>query len=109
VRPSSEQQSERSRHVIQGHSRGPQLKTAFGCVFVANEGFTPETAAAALAAGEADAVHRQSRPAAPHHARNAPLNRWNSATFYSQGEEGYTDYSELAEAAESLLRRAGAN
>jgi 2,4-dienoyl-CoA reductase-like NADH-dependent reductase (Old Yellow Enzyme family) len=33
-------------------------------------------------------------------ALKAPLSRWNSATFYSQGPEGYTDYTELAEAAE---------
>ena len=84
---------------------GPALKAAFGGVFVANEGFTPETAAAILAAGEADAVSFGklfiANPDLPRRiALNAPLNRWNSATFYTQGEEGYTDYPELAEAAE---------
>ena len=33
-------------------------------------------------------------------ALNARLNSWNSATFYSPGAEGYTDYPKLAEAAE---------
>ena len=84
---------------------GPPLKAAFGGVFVANEAFTPETAAAILAAGEADAVSYGklfiANPDLPRRiAVNAPLNRWNSATFYTQGEEGYTDYPELAEAAE---------
>jgi 2,4-dienoyl-CoA reductase-like NADH-dependent reductase (Old Yellow Enzyme family) len=81
---------------------GPALKAAFGGVFVANEGFTPETAAAILAAGEADAVSYGklfiANPDLPRRiAVNAPLNRWNSATFYSQGPEGYTDYPALAE------------
>ncbi len=35
---------------------GPQLKQAFGGVYVANEKFTYETGEAVLAAGEADAV-----------------------------------------------------
>ena len=35
---------------------GPQLKAAFGGVYIANEEFTRETAQQVLAAGEADAV-----------------------------------------------------
>ena len=84
---------------------GPALKKAFGGVYIANEGFTPETATATLAAGEADAVAFGklfiANPDLPHRlALNAPLNAWNSATFYSQGPEGYVDYPTLAEAAE---------
>jgi 2,4-dienoyl-CoA reductase-like NADH-dependent reductase (Old Yellow Enzyme family) len=84
---------------------GPALKKAFGGVYVANEGFTPETAAATLAAGEADAVAFGklfiANPDLPRRiALDAPLNPWNSATFYGPGPEGYTDYPELAEAAE---------
>ena len=84
---------------------GPALKKAFGGVYIANEGFTPETAKATLAAGEADAVAFGklfiANPDLPHRlALNAPLNAWNSATFYSQGPEGYVDYPTLAEAAE---------
>jgi 2,4-dienoyl-CoA reductase-like NADH-dependent reductase (Old Yellow Enzyme family) len=33
-------------------------------------------------------------------ALKAPLNPWNTATFYSEGAEGYTDYPALAQAAE---------
>jgi 2,4-dienoyl-CoA reductase-like NADH-dependent reductase (Old Yellow Enzyme family) len=84
---------------------GPALKKAFGGVYVANEGFTPETAAAMLAAGQADAVAFGklfiANPDLPRRiALNAPLNAWNAATFYEPGPEGYTDYPELAEAAE---------
>jgi 2,4-dienoyl-CoA reductase-like NADH-dependent reductase (Old Yellow Enzyme family) len=84
---------------------GPALKEAFGGIYVANEGFTPETAKATLAAGEADAVAFGklfiANPDLPHRlALNAPLNAWNSATFYSAGAEGYVDYPALAEAAE---------
>jgi hypothetical protein len=32
--------------------------------------------------------------------QKAPLSNWDSATFYSQGAEGYTSYPKLAEAAE---------
>jgi 2,4-dienoyl-CoA reductase-like NADH-dependent reductase (Old Yellow Enzyme family) len=84
---------------------GPELKKAFGDVYVANEGFTPESAAATLAAGEADAVAFGklfiANPDLPRRiALNSHLNPWNSATFYSPGSEGYTDYPKLAEAAE---------
>ncbi len=94
-----------ARESLTGPRLGPALKSAFGGAFLANEGFTPETATAILAAGEADAVAFGklfiANPDLPRRiALNAPLNRWNSATFYSEGEEGYTDYPELAEAAE---------
>ncbi len=84
---------------------GPALKKAFGGVYVANEGFTPESAAETLAAGEADAVAFGklfiANPDLPHRLKlKAPLNRWNAATFYSEGAEGYVDYPALAEAAE---------
>jgi len=84
---------------------GPQLKKAFGGVYVANEGFTLESAMETLAAGEADAIAFGklfiANPDLPRRfALKAPLNRWNSATFYSQGEEGYIDYPALAEAAQ---------
>jgi 2,4-dienoyl-CoA reductase-like NADH-dependent reductase (Old Yellow Enzyme family) len=84
---------------------GPELKKAFGGVYVANEGFTPESAAETLAKGEADAVAFGklfiANPDLPHRiALKGPLNPWNSATFYSQGPEGYVDYPALAEAAE---------
>lgn len=79
---------------------GPALKAAFGGVYVANEGFTRETGEQVLAAGEADAVAYGklfiANPDLPRRfALGAALNRWTSATFYTAGAEGYTDYSTL--------------
>ena len=79
---------------------GPDLKAAFGGVYVANEGFTREAAEAAVAAGEADAVAFGklflANPDLPRRfALGAPLNAWNSETFYSDGPAGYTDYPPL--------------
>ena len=79
---------------------GPDLKAAFGGVYVANEGFTREAAEAAVAAGEADAVAFGklflANPDLPRRfALGAPLNAWNSETFYSDGPAGYTDYPAL--------------
>ena len=84
---------------------GPALKAAFGGVYVANENFTQETAEAALAAGEADAVAFGklfiANPDLPRRfALKAPLNPWNASTFYAEGALGYTDYPALAQAAE---------
>lgn len=84
---------------------GPKLKAAFGGVYIANEGFTFESAEQALAAGEVDAVAFGklfiANPDLPHRfALRAPLNAWNGATFYADGPQGYIDYPSLAEAAE---------
>jgi 2,4-dienoyl-CoA reductase-like NADH-dependent reductase (Old Yellow Enzyme family) len=45
-----------ARERVDHDSVGPQLKAAFGDIYIANEGFTAETAQAALDAGWADAV-----------------------------------------------------
>ena len=80
---------------------GPELKKAFGGVYIANEGFhTRESAEAVLARGEADAVAfgklMIANPDLPRRfALGAPLNEWNSAMFYTAGPEGYTDYPAL--------------
>lgn len=76
---------------------GPELKKAFGGVYIANEGFTRETAERALAAGEADAVAFGklflANPDLPERFRqHAPLNAPNPETFYAPGPQGYTDY-----------------
>lgn len=94
-----------TRESLKSPRLGPALKKAFGGVFVANEGFTQESAEAALAAGEADAVAFGklfiANPDLPRRLRlGAPLNPWNSQTFYSDGAEGYTDYPGLKAAAE---------
>ena len=84
---------------------GPALKKAFGGVYIVNEGFTVGNRGGGFnrrGSGRCriwQAFHRQSGPAASPRAEG-PLNSWNGATFYSAGGEGYTDYPQLAEAAE---------
>ena len=85
---------------------GPQLKAAFGGVYVANEGLDQATAEGVLARGEADAVAFGklfiANPDLPaRFARHAPLNAPRPETFYASGAEGYTDYPALDEAAEA--------
>ena len=89
-----------ARESQQPDSLGPQLKKAFGGVYIANEGFTQESAEAIIAAGNADAVAFGklfiANPDLPHRFVNgAPLNAWDAATFYSGGAQGYTDYPAL--------------
>ena len=81
-------------------SIGPVLKEAFGGVYVVNEGFTKESGQAALDAGIADAVaYGKDYIANPdlvvRFKANAPLNKWDAATFYAPGPHGYTDYPAL--------------
>ncbi|MCU0954868.1 MAG: alkene reductase [Hyphomicrobium sp.] len=80
---------------------GPQLKTLFGGVYIANEGFTPETAQAVLDSGEADAVAFGqlfiANPDLPRRiALSAALNAPNPETFYAPGPHGYIDYPALS-------------
>lgn len=84
---------------------GPQIKAAFGGVFIANEQFTEESAEATLAAGEADAVAWGklfiANPDLPERFRLAgTLNTPDPDTFYGGNTEnhaaGYTDYPALA-------------
>ncbi|HZW08768.1 MAG TPA: alkene reductase [Phycisphaerales bacterium] len=84
---------------------GPHLKEAFGGVYIANERFTPETAAATLRAGEADAIAFGvmfiANPDLPRRLRSgAPLNAARPELFYATGPEGYTDYPFLADVAD---------
>ncbi len=76
---------------------GPQLKAAFGGIYIANEKFTCETASQVLAAGEADAVAFGvpflANPDLPERFRlKAPLNQPDQSTFYASGPKGYIDY-----------------
>jgi 2,4-dienoyl-CoA reductase-like NADH-dependent reductase (Old Yellow Enzyme family) len=76
---------------------GPQLKQAFGGVYIANEKFTRESADAAIERGDCDAVAFGklfiANPDLPERfAEKAPLNAPNPATFYTHGAEGYVDY-----------------
>lgn len=79
---------------------GPQLKQAFGGVYVANEGFDQASGEAVLAAGEADAVAYGrlfiANPDLPKRfATGAALNVPDGSTFYAGGARGYTDYPAL--------------
>ncbi len=81
-------------------SLGPQLKAAFGGPYIVNEGFDLESARAAVASGEADAVAFGklfiSNPDLPARLKSgAALNPWTAETFYSPGPEGYVDYPAL--------------
>ena len=76
---------------------GPQMKKLFGGVFIANEGFTGESARSAIASGDADAVaFGRAAIANPDLVRRfeigAPLNEADAETFYGNGPEGYLDY-----------------
>lgn len=79
----------------------PELKRQFGGVYIVNEGFTKDSAEAALAAGEADAVAWGkafiANPDLPARlAGNAELNTPDPATFYAPGPKGYIDYPALS-------------
>jgi len=81
-------------------SLGPQLKAAFGGVYVANEGFTKAGANAAIARGDTDAVAFGvpfiANPDLPERlAADAPLNAPHPETFYAEGATGYVDYPAL--------------
>jgi 2,4-dienoyl-CoA reductase-like NADH-dependent reductase (Old Yellow Enzyme family) len=89
-----------SREKQQSDSIGPAIKDAFGGVYIANEGFTFDSASKALSDGVADAVAFGKLAIAnpdlvTRFQERAPLNEWNAATFYSGGASGYVDYPAL--------------
>jgi 2,4-dienoyl-CoA reductase-like NADH-dependent reductase (Old Yellow Enzyme family) len=89
-----------ARESVGDNRLGPQLKEAFGGPYIANEKFTRESAQQLLDSGEADAVAwGQLFIANPDLVRrfelDAPLNQPNPATYYAEGETGYTDYPAL--------------
>jgi len=90
----------RPRQITHPEHIGPRLKDAFGGVYIANEGFTRQSAQAALDAGWADAVafgkdYIANPDLVRRFAKGAPLNKWDGTTFYGGGEKGYTDYPSL--------------
>lgn len=89
---------------------GLELKEKFGGVYIANEGFSLETANQAIAAGEADAVAFGklfiANPDLPRRfALDEALNTPDPNTFYGSGPKGYTDYPALPGQVESAGRK----
>ena len=81
-------------------SIGPELKKAFGGIYVANEKFTLASGNQALAEGHADAIAFGvpfiANPDLPERFRqHAALNPADPTTFYADGAKGYTDYPTL--------------
>lgn len=92
-----------TREHIAEDSISPILKQEFGGVMIANEGLNKDSAEALLNEGKADAVSFGklfiSNPDLPERlAKDAPLNDYDTQTFYSAGAEGYTDYPTLDKA-----------
>ena len=90
-----------AREALGPNRLGPQLKNAFGGVYIANEKMTRESAEQVVASGEADAVAFGqlfiANPDLPKRLQlNAPLNAPQPATYYHPGAEGYVDYPALA-------------
>lgn len=89
-----------ARESVGPNRLGPQLKQAFGGVYIANEAHTCDSAEQLLQAGEADAVaFGKAFIANPdlvrRFATGAPLNPPEPSTFYGQGPGGYLDYPSL--------------
>jgi 2,4-dienoyl-CoA reductase-like NADH-dependent reductase (Old Yellow Enzyme family) len=94
----------RPREIRNRESISPAIKAAFSGAFIANEGFELASAQNAIAEGRADAVAFGklfiANPDLPKRfAEGLPLNKWDSATFYSGGAHGYTDYPDVLEPA----------
>ncbi len=90
-----------AREALGANRLGPQLKKAFGGVYIANEKMTRDSAEQVVASGEADAVAFGqlfiANPDLPKRLKlNAPLNAPQPETFYHSGAEGYVDYPALA-------------
>jgi N-ethylmaleimide reductase len=80
------------------------LRQKFSRTLIAAGGFTGESAAAIVAAGDADLVafgrHFIANPDLPERLRRKlPLNRYDRSTFYGGDGRGYTDYPTHAEMA----------
>jgi N-ethylmaleimide reductase len=76
------------------------IKTQSRTKIIANNGYTPDAAEAAIASGAADAIAfgklYLANPDLPRRIREAaPLNAWDQATFYGGSAKGYTDYPAL--------------
>lgn len=83
------------------HSMMPALRDAFHGALIACGGFkTAAACEAILARGHADLIaigkpFISNPDLVERLRRDAPLNKWDTATFYAPGEKGYTDYPTL--------------
>lgn len=83
------------------HSMMPALRDAFHGAIIACGGFKTRSACEAiLARGDADLVaigkpFIANPDLVERLRRDAPLNKWDTATFYGGGKHGYTDYPTL--------------
>ena len=82
----------------------PAIRQAFSGKLVLNSDYRADSAAALIESGAADAISFGrpfiANPDLVDRLRiGAPLNRWDSSTFYSQGAAGYTDYPTAKELA----------
>jgi 2,4-dienoyl-CoA reductase-like NADH-dependent reductase (Old Yellow Enzyme family) len=89
-----------ARENFQQETLGLRMKTAFGGVFIVNEGFTGETAREAILQGKADAVAFGKSAIAnsdlvERFRIGAALNAPDPSTFYGEGPKGYLDYPTL--------------
>ena len=80
----------------------PHIRESYKGVLLANGGFDKSSAALAIRNGAADAIVFGQKfianPDLPERFRmDAALNEPDPATFYSQGDRGYTDYPALAD------------
>ena len=92
-----------AREHVGADSLGPQIKAAFGGVFIANEGLDFASAKDLVESGAVDAAGFGklfiSNPDLPERFRSqSPLNPWKAETFYTPGPEGYVDYAALESA-----------
>ncbi len=90
-----------TREHVAEDSISPLLKERFGGVYIANEGFTAESAKARVADGLADAVafgksYIANPDLAQRIAEGAQWNEPDTSTFYASTAEGYTDYPAMA-------------
>ena len=99
-------------HVVEGATQGardnlpfdyPALKRAFGGPYIANNGYTRDTAIEAVASGHADMIAFGraflANPDLVERLRvDAPLNEGDRTTFYGGGAKGYTDYPKITAA-----------
>jgi 2,4-dienoyl-CoA reductase-like NADH-dependent reductase (Old Yellow Enzyme family) len=81
---------------------GPDLKKAFGGVYIANEKYTQAQAEDVIEAGEADAVgfgklFIANPDLVERFATGAPLSEPRPETFYSHEAEGYVDYPAMGQ------------